>query len=49
MENEPPQDERIYRGTPIVQLQLELTRETDTRLHIKISDPYNHRYEIPER
>ena len=38
-----------YSATPISRLRLDLTRETSTRLHIKISDPEKSRYEIPEK
>ena len=37
-----------YLATPLSRLKLDLVRETSSRLHIKISDPGNPRYEIPE-
>ncbi|KAF5371321.1 hypothetical protein D9758_004164 [Tetrapyrgos nigripes] len=35
-------------GTDIPQLSLSVTYETDARIHLKISDPSNTRYEVPE-
>ncbi|KAI0792610.1 alpha-glucosidase [Abortiporus biennis] len=35
-------------GTDIPKLKLAVTYETDTRIHIKISDPSSARYEVPE-
>ena len=36
-------------GSPISPLMVEIFNETQNRLHIKISDPNNQRWEIPER
>ncbi|KAF9646605.1 alpha-glucosidase [Thelephora ganbajun] len=35
-------------GTDIQQLKLEVTYETDTRIHVKVIDPAVKRYEVPE-
>lgn len=41
---------KIYRNAaPIPLLELEVTRETEYRLHVKITDPNKQRYEIPSR
>ena len=36
-------------GSPISPLTVEVTQETNDRLHIKIYDPNNKRWEIPTR
>ena len=36
-------------GSPISPLTVELTQETNDRLHIKIYDPNNQRWEVPTR
>ena len=36
-------------GSPISPLTVELTQETNDRLHIKIYDPNNKRWEVPTR
>ncbi|EKM56094.1 glycoside hydrolase family 31 protein [Phanerochaete carnosa HHB-10118-sp] len=35
-------------GSDIEQLKLEVTYETNTRIHVKITDPSSDRYEVPE-
>lgn len=35
-------------GDDISQLRLDVTYETDTRIHVKITDPSTQRYEVPE-
>ncbi|GJE88081.1 glycoside hydrolase family 31 protein [Phanerochaete sordida] len=35
-------------GTDIEKLKLEVTYETNTRIHVKITDPSSDRYEVPE-
>ncbi|TFK65152.1 alpha-glucosidase [Pluteus cervinus] len=37
----------IY-GTDVAKLKLEVVYETSTRIHVKITDPTNKRYEVPE-
>ena len=36
-------------GSPISPLAVEVTQETNDRLHIKIYDPNNQRWEVPTR
>jgi len=36
-------------GSPISPLKVDVTRETENRLHIKVTDPNEQRWEIPER
>lgn len=36
-------------GSPISPLAVEVTQETNDRLHIKIYDPNNKRWEVPTR
>jgi len=36
-------------ATPISPLQFDLIQETTTRVHVKVTDPNNKRWEIPER
>ena len=36
-------------GSPISPLQVDITEETEYRLHIKVTDPNQQRWEIPER
>jgi len=38
-----------FPGSPISPLQVDLIQETGHRLHLKITDPINKRWEIPER
>ncbi len=38
-----------FPGSPISPLQVDIVKETNDRLHIKITDPNDKRWEIPER